>query len=209
MEVHPPEHPIHTWRDFLIHIATIVVGLLIAIGLEQSVEALHRRHLLHQAEAKLNEEAQENGKVLTGDFVEIGKLRAQMLANMALIHSVQTHTAGAYEGQLGWDWNGLSENAWETARSSGALALMPYSVAQTHADLYDQAALVNREADVVFRDLFTWRAPLEGGRKLRELSPAELATMLQRSEQTLADLRYLEMLSRNLEAMYREREAKL
>ncbi len=40
----PTPHPAHTWRDFLIHIATICVGLLIAIGLEQTVEALHRRH---------------------------------------------------------------------------------------------------------------------------------------------------------------------
>ncbi len=38
LDVHPPEHTPHTWRDFFLHIATIVIGLLIAIGLEQSVE---------------------------------------------------------------------------------------------------------------------------------------------------------------------------
>jgi len=30
LEVHPPERTPHTWRDFFIHIATIVVGLVIA-----------------------------------------------------------------------------------------------------------------------------------------------------------------------------------
>ena len=41
LDVHPPHNPTHTWRDFFIHIATIVIGLLIAIGLEQSVEAFY------------------------------------------------------------------------------------------------------------------------------------------------------------------------
>jgi hypothetical protein len=35
LEVHPPHHAASSWRDFFIHIATIVIGLLIAIGLEQ------------------------------------------------------------------------------------------------------------------------------------------------------------------------------
>jgi hypothetical protein len=44
LDVHPPHESAHTWKDFFIHIATICVGLLIAIGLEQSVDALHRQH---------------------------------------------------------------------------------------------------------------------------------------------------------------------
>jgi hypothetical protein len=34
--VHPPHEAAHTLKDFFIHIAIIVVGLLITIGLEQS-----------------------------------------------------------------------------------------------------------------------------------------------------------------------------
>lgn len=43
MEVHPPDHPVMTWKQFFVHMAIVVLGLLIAIGLEQSVEGLHRR----------------------------------------------------------------------------------------------------------------------------------------------------------------------
>jgi len=43
LDVHMP-HPTHTWSDFLIRIATITVGLLIAISLEQTVEWVHHRH---------------------------------------------------------------------------------------------------------------------------------------------------------------------
>jgi len=42
LDVHPPHEAIHTWKGFFIHIATIVIGLLIAIGLEQTVEVLQR-----------------------------------------------------------------------------------------------------------------------------------------------------------------------
>src|SRR5277367_4646181 len=42
LDVHPPHETIHTWREYLLHMSTIVLGLLIAIGLEQSVEAVHR-----------------------------------------------------------------------------------------------------------------------------------------------------------------------
>jgi hypothetical protein len=42
LDVHPPHEAIHTWKAFLIHIVAIVIGLLIAVGLEQTVEFFHR-----------------------------------------------------------------------------------------------------------------------------------------------------------------------
>ena len=47
LDVHPPHSATHTWKDFFIHIATIVIGLLIAVGLEQGVEYMHHRHQAH------------------------------------------------------------------------------------------------------------------------------------------------------------------
>ena len=43
-DVHAPHQTIHTWKDFLIHIAAITIGLLLAVGLEQTVEYVHHRH---------------------------------------------------------------------------------------------------------------------------------------------------------------------
>lgn len=34
LDVHPPHSPTQTYKDFFIHLATIVVGLLIGIGIE-------------------------------------------------------------------------------------------------------------------------------------------------------------------------------
>jgi len=59
LDVHPPHAPTHTWRDFFIHIATICVGLLIAIGLEQTVEAIHH----HEQRLQLEEDLRKDSKV--------------------------------------------------------------------------------------------------------------------------------------------------
>jgi hypothetical protein len=40
LDVHAPEHRIHGFRDFLVHLLTITVGLLIALSLEASVGAM-------------------------------------------------------------------------------------------------------------------------------------------------------------------------
>jgi len=44
LDVHPLDHAVHSWRDFFVHIATIVTGLLIAVGLEQAVESIHHHN---------------------------------------------------------------------------------------------------------------------------------------------------------------------
>ena len=49
LDVHPPHEATHTWKDFFIHIATIVIGLMIAIALEQTVELIHRHHEAREA----------------------------------------------------------------------------------------------------------------------------------------------------------------
>jgi hypothetical protein len=60
LDVHPAHAAVHTWKDFLIHIATIAIGLLIAIGLEQTVEYFHHRHQVREARLALAAEHEEN-----------------------------------------------------------------------------------------------------------------------------------------------------
>ena len=59
LDVHPPHHTPNTWRDFFIHIATITVGLLIALGLEQTVEFIHHRHEGAELRENLHRESEQ------------------------------------------------------------------------------------------------------------------------------------------------------
>ena len=43
IDIHPPHHGGITRRDFFIHLFTVILGILIAISLEQTVEYLHHR----------------------------------------------------------------------------------------------------------------------------------------------------------------------
>jgi hypothetical protein len=56
LEVHSPHEPVHSWTDAFIHIAIIVVGLLIAVGLDEAVEYIHHLHQLHVLEEDLRQE---------------------------------------------------------------------------------------------------------------------------------------------------------
>ena len=68
LEAHAPHEPIHSWKGFLIHIAAIAIGLLLALGLEQTVEALHHAHqradLEQQMRAVLLNDLQSDKRLL-------------------------------------------------------------------------------------------------------------------------------------------------
>ena len=59
MEIHKP-HAAKTWKEFFIELGTIVLGILIALGLEQSIEALHERQLAQDSEAAIRAELSDN-----------------------------------------------------------------------------------------------------------------------------------------------------
>lgn len=67
LDVHAPHESIHTWKAFFIHIATICVGLLIAVGLEQSVEAVHRSY----QRKHLRESLQHESEQILADTVQV------------------------------------------------------------------------------------------------------------------------------------------
>ena len=52
--------PVHGWKEFLNEIAIIVVGVLIALSLEQAVEALHEQRVRQEAREAVRDEAGQN-----------------------------------------------------------------------------------------------------------------------------------------------------
>ena len=86
MDVHAPHHPLHTWKDFWIHLATITVGLLIAIGLEQSVEGLHRLHQRHQLEEDLRSGVRTDSTRAAKHSEDINVVVKSTLSNQRSLH---------------------------------------------------------------------------------------------------------------------------
>ena len=80
MDVHPPHEPVHTWAQFWIHLGTITVGLLIALGLEQGFEWMHRVHERHVLQRELHEEGERNEAALKMDFARVAALKDSLVA---------------------------------------------------------------------------------------------------------------------------------
>src|ERR1700744_6326691 len=62
MEIHKPKAA-HSAREFAVELFTIVLGIVIAICLEQTVEYFHWRHEVDVARKALNEEIAANSSV--------------------------------------------------------------------------------------------------------------------------------------------------
>jgi len=141
LDVHAPHGKIDGWKDFLIHLLTISVGLLIAVGIEGCVE-LHREHkLVKEARATMREEIQHNSDSMKNTLVSIKKQRATMEKNIDTLTRIQ-HDPENKELQKGasiaadYSLVGLRDTAWKTAQTTGSLSFMPYAEAQRYSEIY-------------------------------------------------------------------------
>ena len=91
LDVHPAHHAASTWRDFFIHIATIVIGLLIAIGLEQTVEYFHHRHLASEAREQLRSEREADEISNEVNIYTTERHQRDLRRDLAILHAVKTH----------------------------------------------------------------------------------------------------------------------
>jgi hypothetical protein len=154
MEVHAPEHAIHTWRDFFVHIATITIGLLIAIGLEPSVEWLHHRHLVHQARESIRGEIAGNEKVAATDMEYLQRDADLMKIDLAKARQLRVNPHSMdHHGEFAstYSWSTFRQSAWTSAHESGALTYMPVEEVQAYDDLYLEQEQVTASADGIFK----------------------------------------------------------
>jgi len=126
LDVHPPHEAAHTWKDFFIHIATIVVGLIIAVGLEQTVEFFHHRHQLQEVRAQLAEERELDARILNYDKAIDQQMDAELAADATLLQHRAAGDKTPLAGKLHYKWFGvaLQDGAWQSAKQSAAISLM-------------------------------------------------------------------------------------
>jgi hypothetical protein len=152
LDVHIP-HAKHTWKDFIIHIGTITVGLLIAISLEQSVEKLHQLHQRHELEAALHAEGERN-KLLSE--VNFAAFDDAMTWRLGLHQDIQTMLATGGKANLPYRVQhrrtlmlngrpsmivgsaGLATAVWDSAAEDNRRTLLPDEMATAYSRLYSE-----------------------------------------------------------------------
>jgi hypothetical protein len=154
LDVHAPHQTVHTWKDFLIHIAAITIGLLMALGLESTVEWLHHRHQAQQALELLRQELDQNRKVLEADIAEGDRMELNHRKALAVLHRLRA-------GSLRPDdhlvfirtYNDFRSSAWKVVHESGAAAYIPSNLMKRYGVIYDAQQGINEAAAAVYVDL--------------------------------------------------------
>jgi hypothetical protein len=192
LDVHAPHESIHTWRDFFIHIATIVVGLCIAVGLEQTVEFFHHREQIARTREELRAERELNRLHRYPDAVEVFRFEvAELVNNLLVLHYIQQRPGTPQEklpGILLWQTRRtpFSDSAWETAQQSNITALMPQDEVYQYSLLYSRTEEVGHLSEetrlaIARAGLYPVSDPDPS-----HLTPAQLASEVELTEAALA-----------------------
>jgi hypothetical protein len=135
LDVHPPHEAAHTWKDFFIHIATIVVGLLIAVGLEQTVEAIHHHHVREELRRALTEDDRINENFVKLDL-DWGKLDiAWALKQAAAIEHAAPNGPLLVELEPPGRFYVPNTGVWLTAKANGDAGLLSQPEQEWMTDL--------------------------------------------------------------------------
>jgi hypothetical protein len=180
IEVHPPEEKIHGVRDFLLHLFTITIGLLIALGLEAAVENLHHRHVVREARENIHREIEQNQQAATKDLDNLKVNSASMEANIKKVRALRAdrHALDHGEMDFAFSWSSFNQSAWTSARDSGALTYMPTEEVQRYADLYYEQEIINTQVVSTFTQETELSAPFSMETGPDKFTPEEIDTLL-------------------------------
>jgi hypothetical protein len=139
LDVHLP-HKLHGFWEFLLHLFTITVGLLIAVQIESFVEWRHHLHLAEEARSSLHKEIAQNLKDFKKMQPGLKAWEKQIDTDLATMHRIQNHPndpkARHASIQLTFSIVSMPDTAWKTAQATGALAYMPYEEAERYSSIY-------------------------------------------------------------------------
>ena len=137
LDVHPPHEKMHGFKDFLLHLLTITIGLLIALGLEGYAEHWKQRELKKDADTKLRQEIRDNAQ----EIASVHKANASEQANLKRIVDFlsarkKKEPYDTRQIRLDFTLGDLKSASWKTAAATGALGFMEYDQVQRYSAVY-------------------------------------------------------------------------
>jgi hypothetical protein len=133
IDIHPPQHAPMTRREFFTHLFIVILGILIAIGLEQTVEAIHHAHERRALIENFHHECANNLKVFELDLGLVHQNIAWGRSSLAILRNARpqggtitvTMPPGPRSGM-----HAPSRSVWSIAKSSGKVELLPENLAE-------------------------------------------------------------------------------
>jgi hypothetical protein len=207
IDVHPPNEPIHGWRDFFIHLTTITIGLFIALSLEGCVEWRHHRHLAHEAETSLHAEIRQNSQAVQKYLVVVHKQQEALVKDVVILKHIIKNQKAPDASKIALEFNitSLDNVSWKTAQSTGALSYIPYELAQEYGDLYttqDELEVAEQQAA---RDLIISVGPfINSGKDDPDPTGGQAESTKQKVEVLQGQLILVNSLAETLDGQYKK-----
>ncbi len=148
MEVHVPDHPVMTWKQFFVHMGIVVLGLLIAVSLEQTVEWLHRRHQRAELREAIHRDLEQIAQDAESSYEGAGTQIENERVNLDRLR-VAKDSKTAYQPfakRLKKPIEPISDPAFKAARSSGLLALLPQDEVRAFSEMDKLVEETNQES---------------------------------------------------------------
>jgi hypothetical protein len=147
MEVHPPHKPILSVKEFLVHLLAITIGLLIALGLEASVEGIHHRRLVREARENILQEIRDNERNVAGELNALPTEKSYLRKTLDTVSEPPSRQHTEFKEDFTWTFTRLNASGWEAALSTGAVAHMSYQEAKRYSELYALQRLFNENME--------------------------------------------------------------
>lgn len=203
MDIHPPAHPILSFKEALVHLGIVTVGILIALSLEGLLEWQHHRHLVTEARANIAEELRDNDNELEHFLQAVPKFRSNYSHALDYLSATAAHHPPAGGTiSVGLSSPELGTASWMTAQTMGALGLMDYSDVKRYAAAYELQAeflrLQSRTMDAVVAAMTTF----ERNEDPAKLSVTDLQTAQQNMLAVMSGLQTEQQLGEQLHKRY-------
>jgi hypothetical protein len=144
LDIEPPEKPIKSFKDFAIHILTVTIGILIALGLDSLVEA-HRHHeLVEHARTDFRAEFMQNQTRLALDATASQAAKQELEGLIAYGQAKLVNQPATLPTiQPTRSFVTLSSTAWETATATQAFLYLPFAETRDISATYSRQQVFN------------------------------------------------------------------
>lgn len=179
MEIHHPDGPTHSLKDFAVHIMIVTVGILIALGLEGVRETWREHTAVSEARESLRRELALNQRQLALEVANVAKVSGELDDIVAGVPQA-VKTPGDVRAQvmaLGPGFYFFRTTAWEAAVASGVLSHMSGDELNRFANVY---LSIRHYQDAQKAAIPEWIAAVAYFRSHRGFSAADEATAWER-----------------------------
>jgi uncharacterized protein (UPF0297 family) len=202
MEVHRPRGPFSSFKDFVVEIATIVVGVLIALSFEGLREWNHNRTLAREARDTIIRELTDNKKAVDGDLRNLPTRKKHLDEALQFADDIlKSGKTAMHTIEIRAAFNDLSMASWQTAEHTGALGQMSYAEVQKYAAVYALQEIYQTQERRSMEHVSSATAALAGGDPTR-LPRTDIDRFRAQLLTLRADLLVEEQLGRQLSERY-------